>query len=263
MSELDDYGVSEAWLEAAVSDPSLVGLTAADLDGKDEAHVRDLALGERCYQLARAAGEVAHRLLFAAQWGRGSPDWMDHRHHYLGHADEWTDFWTISADNVIGVLPFGGSLLNLCAGDAFYDFYFWRRRATEIVCVDINPACHRHYLRLHQAPEITYRLADVLTFQAPADHFDVVVIRGAIEHFSQHDQQRIFRLAHAAMKPGGWFCGDTPAARDTGVKMLSEHEFEWRDADQMRLELSRVFGHVETQTLVSKERTTLLWRARR
>ena len=161
------------------------------------------------------------------------------------------------------VLPFGGSVLSLCAGDGFYERMFFARRADEIVCVDVNPACHRHFLRLYQCPEITYHLADVLTFQAPADHFDVVVIRGAIEHFSQADQQRIFRLAHAAMKPGGWFCGDTPAARDTGAKMLDAHDFEWRDAGQMRTELARVFGHVETQTLVSKERTTLLWRARR
>jgi len=257
------FGLSESYFEAACSDPQLVGLSRDDLGGKPESRVRELVLGECFFRLSRAAGEAAHRLLFKAQWGYGSPDWFDHRHHYLGHEDEWTDFWTASADNIIGVLPLGGTLLNLCAGDCFYDFYFWRRRASEIVCVDINPECHRHYLRLHQAPNITYRLADVLTFVAPPDHFDVVVIRGAIEHFSQENQQRIFRQALVALKPGGWFCGDTPASRDTGVKMLDAHEFEWRDEAQMRQELSRVFGHVETQTLVSKERTTLFWKARR
>ena len=261
MNDLEAFGITEDSLDV---DPAEVGLTPADLAGKPGGQVCELIRGEQLFQLAQAAGAAAYEYLFHAQWGYGSPDWFDHRLHVLGPAAEWTDFFAMSADNVIGVLPLGGSVLSLCAGDAWYERWFFARRAVEVVCVDVNPACHRHYLRLHQAPDlITYHLADVLTFQAPADHFDVVVIRGAIEHFSQADQQRIFRLAHAAMKPGGWFCGDTPAARDTGAKMLDAHDFEWRDADQMRIELSRVFGHVETQTLVSRERTTLFWRARR
>lgn len=263
VEQLSEFLLSDAYFEAALRDPTVVGLSPADLAGKSESQVRELVLGECCFGLSRAAGEVAYKNLFRAQWRYGSPEWFDHRLHTLGLETEWTDFWALSADNVIGVLPLGGSVLSLCAGDAFYERWFFARRATEVVCVDRNPDCHRHYLRLHQAPNISYYLADVLSFDVPTDHFDVVVIRGAIEHFSQANQQRIFQKALAAMKPGGWFCGDTPASRETGGKMLEAHDFEWRDEAQMREELSRVFPYVETQVLVSKERTTLFWRARK
>lgn len=260
--ELDGYGVDEEFFAAARRDSRLVGLEAADLAGPPE-RAAELIVGERCAQLARVAGAAAYRLLFHAQWGYGSPDWFDHRLHVFGPAAEWTDFWTMSADNVLAVLPLGGSVLSLCAGDAFYERWFFLRRAAEVVCVDRNPACHRHYLRLHQAPGLTYHLADALTYAPPAGHFDVVVCRGAIEHFVQPEQQRIFEIARDALRPGGWFCGDTPAARDTGAKMLDAHEYEWHGEGQARAELGRVFGHVETLSYASKERTTLFWRARK
>lgn len=260
MTDLMAFGVTDDSLDV---DPAEVGLTAADLAGKHPEQIRELVRGERLAQLARAAGEAAYANLFHAQWGYGSPDWFDHRLHVFGPAAEWTDFWAMSADNVIGVLPLGGSVLSLCSGDAFYERWWYARRAAEVVCVDVNPACHRHYLRLHTAPNLTYHLADVLTFAAPASHYDVVVIRGAIEHFSQAQQQQIFQLAHAALVPGGWFCGDTPAARDTGGKMLDAHDFEWTGEAQARAELGCVFDHVETQALVSRERTTIFWRARK
>ena len=263
MEQLSKFFLSDAYFEAALHDPTRVGLSDEDLAGKPPERIRDMVLGEAFFRLSRAAGEAAYLKLFKAQWGYVSPEWFDHRLHALSLEAEWTDFFSMSADNVISVLPLGGRLLSLCAGDAFYERWWYARRAAEVVCVDINPDCYRHYLRLHQSPNVSYHLADVLSFVPPADLFDVVVIRGAIEHFSQENQQRIFHKALAAMKPGGWFCGDTPASLTTGGKMLPAHDFEWRDEAQMRQELSHVFAHVETQVLVSKERTTLFWRCQK
>lgn len=253
----------DPYFQELASKPELVGLTQADLAGKSEGRIRELIIGEYFANLAQFAGQVASRFLMKAQWGYGNPDWFDHRHHFLDPEAQCNDFWAMSADNIIQVLPLEGRLLNLCAGDAFYDYNFFRHRAREIVCVDINPETHRHYLRLHQAPNIVYHLANVLEFDVPPGSFDVVAIRGAIEHFSQDNQQRIFRNALRAVKVGGWFCGDTPANIEQDHKMLEAHEFEWRDEAQMRMELSRVFEKVETQTLRSKARETLFWRCQR
>lgn len=243
--------------------PALVGIDPADLEGKPEGRRRELIIGEYFATLARFTGQVASRFLMKAQWGYGNPDWFDHRHHFLDPEQQCNDFWAMSADNVIQVMPLGGRLLNLCAGDGFYDYYFYRHRCSEIICVDIGKETYRHYQRHHQAANIKYHLADVLSFGAPPASFDTVVIRGAIEHFSQENQQKIFRMAHEALKPGGWFCGDTPANKDHDHKFLEEHEYEWEDEAQMRRELSRVYAKVETLTLRSKDRESLYWRCQK
>jgi SAM-dependent methyltransferase len=157
----------------------------------------------------------------------------------------------------------GGTVLELCAGDAFYDYMFYRHRASKIVCVDINPEPYYLYKRVHQAPNIEYHLGDVMAFDAGENLYDVAIIRGAIEHFTEEGQQKIFRKALKALKVGGWFCGDTPANHDQDHKMLDEHEFEWKDEVEMRRELVKTFDHVETRTLVSKDRTTLFWRCKK
>jgi SAM-dependent methyltransferase len=247
-----------------VKNPQEAGLTESDLEGKPESRRAELIIGEYFARLSQYCGQVASRLLFKAQWQYVTPDWFDQRHHLLDTEKWFNDYWTESADNVLRVLPYRGRLLDLCCGDGFYDYYFYRKRASEVICVDINETAYRQACRLHSADNITYHLASVLTFEPEPGSFDVVVIRGAIEHFSQENQQLLFRKALKAMKPDGWFCGDTPANPDKNEhKQLPAHENEWADEAEMKRELQQVFEHVETCAIETEERTTLFWRCRK
>jgi SAM-dependent methyltransferase len=253
----------EEIIEALVADPSLIGLDAAATASMEAEQLREFLAGEYLFLLWRKIGRAASRRLFKAQWGFGPPEWFDHRHHLL-EPDRWfTDYWAESADNVLRVLPFQGSLLNLCSGDGFYDSYFYRKRADEIVCVEREPGAVSQARRLHADPRITLVETDVLSYAPPAGHFDVAAIRGAIEHFDRDEQQRIFQTALTALKPGGWFCGDTVKRREDGDKHLTHHRFEWADEAEMAAELGRAFATVETRTMVSREITTLFWRCRK
>ncbi|MEZ7196515.1 class I SAM-dependent methyltransferase [Pseudodesulfovibrio karagichevae] len=253
----------EEIVDALVADPSLIGLNSAALGAMAGEQLREYLAGEFYFLLWRKFGRAASERLFKAQWGYGSPEWFDHRHHIL-EPDRWcTDYWAESADNVLRVLPLGGRLLNLCSGDGFYDYYFYRKRAEDIVCVERDGSAISQARRLHLDPRITLIEADVLSYEPPSGQFDVVAIRGAIEHFGQAEQQAIFQKAHQALKPDGWFCGDTVQRREDGNKHLTFHEFEWADEREMAAELGRVFGTVETHTMVSKETTTLFWRCRK
>lgn len=223
---------------------------------------RDLWLGEEFARIAGEFGKAAAAYLFQAQWRYQEPEWFDHRLHILDPERYFNDFWTASSDNVISVLPFGGRLLDLCSGDGFYDYWFYRHRA-DVVCIERSREVCDFASKHHSHPRIKYMCGDVLTYGMPTDAFDVVVIRGAIEHFSAADQQLIFKKSLAALKPGGWFCGDTPAKKADGSKALGAHECEWHDEQEMREVLGRIFSEIETRTLVSEERTTLLWRCRK
>lgn len=240
-------------------------------------HRRTLRLtGEALASLSRAAGRWAAPLLFKAQWGFGSPEWFDARLSLL-YPEKWfTDGSHVSRGNIIALLPIGGTILDLCGGDGFLPFYAYSRRARRVVSVDYDASAHRHARRHHQKGNIEYVLSDVFAFDPGEDQFDVVAIRGALEHFTEPDQLRICRLAWRALKPGGWFCGDVPI-NASGKKMLVHHENEWSSEAQGRSLLLQVFPEVHTSLFESGEavayngevparasiRTTLLWRCQK
>lgn len=113
---------------------SFLGLSEEDLSRKNEQQIIELIVGEYFAKIASIIGKLASEYLLKAQWGYGEPEWFDHRHHILYPEKHFNDFWTASSDNVIKYLPVGGKLLDLCSGDGFYDYYFYRKRASVIKC---------------------------------------------------------------------------------------------------------------------------------
>ena len=169
------------------------------------------------------------------------------------------DHWFITAANVIQKLPLDGKVLDLCSGDGFFPFYFYRKRAKQVDCVEIQQQLHRHSLRLYNSEKINFICDSVIDYSPNPESYDVVVIRGAIEHFSEKNQKIIFKKAQQALKPKGWFIGDTPANPNKDNKMLNSHENEWADEAEMRKQLEPFFSLMETKTLVSSDRTNLFW----
>lgn len=257
-------------LDEVVKNPLMIGLTEELFNGMPPEQRRQYILGEYFFLLWKQIGEESSELLINAQLKYTTPEWFDHRHHFL-FPDKWLpDFVTESANNVLRVLPKRGKLLNLCSGDGFYDYYFFRHRAEKITCVELNDQVFEQAVRLHSAANIDYIKANVLEYVPEESYFDAVVIRGAIEHFSREDQQKILKKAHKALKNGGWFCGDTPEKdKVTQAKHLSFHDFEWSNEEEMRSVLGTTFSHIESLAYDSdnipplKQITTLFWRCRK
>jgi SAM-dependent methyltransferase len=229
-----------------------------------------LCFGEICACISRLAGNWAASSLFYAQWRLATPEWFDGRLSQLSPSRWGNDLHHIVYSNVLEVIPIGGRVLDICSGDAFIPYYIYSRRADKIVCVDYDPDAAKHAMRHHIKPGIQYLHRSIFDFQWEEEWFDVVVVRGAIEHFTQEQQQQIFALAKRLLKPGGYFCGDTPANPAANDRLLDSHEYEWRDEAQMRDELSHVFSDIRTRVYVSREpidgstlRTSLIWRCRK
>jgi SAM-dependent methyltransferase len=226
-------------------------------------------LGEVLASVSASSGRAAAKNLFHAHWS-GSPEWFDGRLAIL-YPDKWmSDLSPVVHANIVEKLPLGGTLLDLCGGDGHLPYYEYSRRASKVVSVDYDITAHRHAVKHHSRPNIEYVPGRALDFTAHPESFDVVACRGAIEHFTQPDQQKIFRSALAMLKPGGWFCGDTAANKKGAQALLSHHENEWEDEAEMRRELEHVFTEVHTKTFNSVERAsgstirhTLLWQCRK
>ena len=212
---------------------------------------------ERLISQWRYIGKRASELLYEARADIKGIDWFDHRHHLLNPPVEFTDFWTASGDNAMSRIPIGGTVLDLCCGDGFYDYHFYRQRAERIVGVDISERAIALAQREHSAPNIEYIVGDIcdILIWPFGGMYDVIICRGAIEHFDEEQQIGIFSKAWGALKDGGWFCGDTV----TPIGENEAHKHEWKNENEMRAALGKVFDYVETHTLVSRERTTLFW----
>ena len=229
-----------------------------------------LSIGELGARISRLAGDNSAACLFYAQWRLATPEWFDGRLSQLSPVRWGNDLHHVVYSNVLEVLPIEGRVLDICSGDAFIPYYIYSRRAGEIICVDYDLNAANNAKRHHNKSNIKYLNQSIFDFKWDGDYFDVVVIRGAIEHFTQEQQQQIFLLAKNLLKPGGYFCGDTPANPETHSSLLESHEYEWRDESQMRNELSNVFADVQTKVYVSREpvdgvtlRTSLIWRCRK
>ena len=100
-------------------------------------------------------------------------------------------------------------MLSLCCGDGFFEKHYYSKRCSSIVAVDRDNSALAYASRLHMAPNIDYRLSDIFDLDFPSNSFDVVVLRSAIEHFTEDQQRDMAASTKRWLKPGGWFVGDT------------------------------------------------------
>jgi SAM-dependent methyltransferase len=255
---------TDANIEAAISNPAALGLNETDFTNMPDAQKRARIIAEYYYNLWLQLGYEANNLLMNAYWGGPVfPNFFDHRSHLL-YPDTHIDYWTLSSDLALRHLPLDGKLLSLCSGDGFYEYNFYAKRASEVLAIDQGAVAMNVAKRIYQSPKITYKFESIFEAVIPPDHFDTVVMRSAIEHFSLADQIRICELAYKSLKPGGYFVGDTPAAAGA-EKLHTDHENEWKDEAEMRAVLLSHFKeeNIETSAFVSKDRTILFWACRK
>ncbi len=257
-----DLGSDE--LVSLISNPEQLELgTLLESTDNDQQYLEKL-LGEYYARLHKISGFLASVLLMRAQWKHGMSEWYDHRQHLMCPEGQFDDFWTMSADNVMRFLPLDGRLLDFCSGDGFYAYFFFRRRASQIKCVELDDTAFLHAKHFHSDDRIEYIHMDILEYEPEEECYDSVVLRGAVEHFTEEQQQVLFHKALRALRPGGWFCGDTVANTKPGrEKMLPSHINEWSNEDEMRSALQCVFSEINTFTLASRNRTTLFWQCRK
>lgn len=240
-------------------------LSDSELEQLDEKRRKNLCRGEFYERLFKSTGVESAKSLW--EYKRFiDREWFDHRLHILDPEKWFADHWTMSADNVLPHIKHGAIVLNLCSGDGFYDYHFYSKRAGEIVCVEFDKNAVIHAKRNHQADNITYVHSDVLAYDAGEDIYDVVIIRGAIEHFHREEQEKIFTNAKKALKSGGWFVGDTPQKLEHLGRQHPDHHCEWASEDEMVEVLSKFFTNIKSFSFVSNnkgqvgaERVTLFW----
>lgn len=207
--------------------------------------------------LAAKWASASHRRLKFAQWG--IPPVPEHFDHDIDLFYQWrktrSSFWV--ERGVFGGLALkGGNVLELACGDGFNSRNFYSLRSTNVVACDFDPKAIATAQRKNSAPNVQFVLADI-RHAMPEGIFENVVWDAAIEHFTPDETALILRNIVSRLSPGGILSGYTIVERDSGQKMLSHHEYEFKGADDLRAVLLPYFKNVRVFETVYPDRHNL------
>lgn len=194
--------------------------------------------------LARRWSAAAHRRLMIAQWAiLPSPEHFDHHidlfHQWLNSRNSlWLE------RGAFGSLALkGGRVLELACGDGFNARNFYSLRSAQVVAVDFDVSAIRTARGKNSAPNVEFVLADIRT-SMPEGEFDNVVWDAAIEHFTPDEIAGILTAIGRRLSADGVLSGYTLVEGKDGRKHIDQHEYEFRDKEDLVRFLTPHFRNV-------------------
>lgn len=185
-------------------------------------------------RLAEKWSKAAHRRLYFAQWNL--PPTPEHFDHHIDMNYQWpatgNALWL--ERGVYGLLAIkrGGSVLELACGDGFNARFFYSYVVKNVVACDFDPSAIRTARTKNHAHNINFVLADIRT-DMPEGRFDNVVWDAAIEHFTTDEIRKIMTDIKRRLTPTGVLSGYTLISRNDGQKHLQQHEYEFKDKEDL------------------------------
>jgi SAM-dependent methyltransferase len=207
--------------------------------------------------LAAKWASGAHKRLMASQWRfGGNPEFFD---HHLDLFYQWratrNSFWV--ERGVFGGLAMkGGDVLELACGDGFNARNFYSLRAKKVVACDFDKSAIATAKRKNAAPNLSFVLADIRT-SMPDGTFENVVWDAAIEHFTPAEISSIMINIKRRLTPDGILSGYTLVEKDDGTTHLDQHEYEFRDMDDLSSFLKPHFKNVRVFETIFPDRHNL------
>ncbi len=183
--------------------------------------------------VAKKWAACAHKRLFFAQWSIApSPEWFDHSIDlYYDWPKSRNPLWLERGIYSCLCLS-GGNTLELSCGDGFNTRNFYSLRSKKIIACDFDPTAIRAAKKKNSAPNVEYVLADIRT-QMPKGEFENVIWDAAIEHFTPAEIESIMKNIKSRLKNNGVFSGYTLLEKDDGEKHLHQHEYEFKDKQDL------------------------------
>jgi SAM-dependent methyltransferase len=210
--------------------------------------------------LARRWVSAAHRRLHYAEWFLPpNPEFFDH------HIDLF-QLWIDSRNSLwiergaFGSLALKGrDVLELACGDGFNARNFYSLRSRSVLACDFDPVAIATARRKNAAPNVIYELADIRTAM-PEGTFDNIVWDAAIEHFTPEEIQHIMLDIKKRLTGDGVLSGYTVVERPDGKKHIHQHEYEFRDVDDLRSFLTPHFANVRVfETIYQVRHNLYFW----
>lgn len=211
--------------------------------------------------LARIWVSAAHKRMFDVQWGiQPSPEWFNHYfdlYYQWPHSNSY--FWLERGVFSGLAIQKGGHLLELACGDGFNTKHFYSNKPKSVFACDFDEEALEHAKRYNNAPNISYSLHDIRT-SMPHGKFDNIIWDAAIEHFTQDEIEAIMLNIKGKLNQHGILSGHTIVENPSGSKSLHQHEYEFKDMDDLKRFLTPYFKNVTVfQTLHPNRQNLYFW----
>ena len=176
-----------------------------------------------------------HFAQYLVQWRiKPQPEWFD---HFLDQYWQWsaTNSGLFVERGVFSrlVLKENARLLEICCGDGFNTRHFYSNKAESIIAIDFDKDAIRHAARYNSVPNVTYVKHDIRQ-GLPKGPFDNVIWDAAIEHFTEQEIDAIMGQIVENLGPDGILSGYTITQSETEQKGNELHEYEFKDAEDLR-----------------------------
>lgn len=184
-----------------------------------------------------------HKMLL--EWSScPTPEFFDHR---IDLFYQWrkkrSSFWVERGVFNNLALKREGCLLELGCGDGFNAYHFYSGIAANVIACDFDPSAIKLAKKHNKAPNITYILADIRT-NMPHGKFDNIIWDASIEHFKEEEIFSIMTQIKNRLLPEAILSGHTILERADGVKQLEQHEYEFKNQDDLKRFLTPYFKNV-------------------
>lgn len=194
--------------------------------------------------ISRKWASSAHKRLYTADWGiPKNPEFFD---HHIDLYYQWqktrASFWVERGVFGSVALKLNGKVLELACGDGFNTRNFYSLRANNIIACDFDSSAIKTAKRKNQAPNVEFLLADIRD-NMPEGSFDNIVWDAAIEHFTPDEIIKIMTNIKKRLLPGGVLSGYT-IVEEPDKKSLEQHEYEFKDMEDLKRFLTPHFKHV-------------------
>lgn len=132
----------------------------------------------------------------------------------------------------------GSVVLDLCSGDGFYSYYFYRDVAKKIDAIDNDIDAINYSIKYHSAENIKYSKIDIVNEDFPSNTYDYVIWNAGICYFDE------FQLDSLLIKIGKLnknivLIGQLPKANSH-----PDHKMEFLSADAFSNFISKYFNKI-------------------
>jgi SAM-dependent methyltransferase len=218
-------------------------------------------------RIARSMASAAHHFQLNVEWGVDNPEFFEH------HLDQYYSWrrtrnslpwergvYSAFALQAMTTPTSKPTVLDLCCGDGFMDYYFYSLLAKSVTAIDFDPDAIRLAKRTNQAPNVTYVIGDIRT-DIPEGQFDNIVWDAAIEHFTEAETTSLMATISSRLTPTGILSGYTLLEAEGGHKHLHQHEYEFHDKEDLARFLTPYFETVQVWETTFPNRTNLYFYA--
>jgi SAM-dependent methyltransferase len=196
-------------------------------------------------------------------WENGkSPKYFKHISdlYRWGSSKEFSAEWTERGVWVRMHLTKDCPMLDLCCGDGFYPFYFYRDIAKNIDAVDLSNEALSYARQNHADDNINYINGSLLDENLiNYSNYGLIAWNASLGYFTLEEQHAIFSKMKNQGKKDLILVGTTPLTDHVTDK---NHKNEMHSVDQLNALLSQYFSHVQIKVTYYLNRENLVFIAR-